>query len=65
MLILFQSGLHQMRASKDEGKPEPQTLIKFGNPYFKDTGGVVSNRKGCHGKCETIKTFLPGMSTRL
>ena len=45
MSILFQFGLHQMRASKDEGKPEPQTLIKFGNPYFKDTGGVVSNRK--------------------
>ncbi|KAL9985551.1 hypothetical protein ACROYT_G007972 [Oculina patagonica] len=35
-----QYGLHQMRANKDERKPEPHTLIKFANPYFKDTSSV-------------------------
>ncbi|KAL9977750.1 hypothetical protein ACROYT_G015190 [Oculina patagonica] len=29
-----------MRANKDERKPEPHTLIKFANPYFKDTSSV-------------------------
>lgn len=43
-LLHFQFGLHQMRASKDEGKPEPHTLIKFGNPYFRDAGGMVRNQ---------------------
>lgn len=43
-LLYFQFGLHQMRASKDEGKPEPHTLIKFGNPYFRDAGGLVRNQ---------------------
>ncbi|XP_068710589.1 myb-like protein X isoform X2 [Montipora foliosa] len=51
-----QFGLHQMRASKDEGKPEPHTLIKFGNPYFRDSRGVgppdnvdtKMNRQSCH-----------------
>jgi len=31
-----------MRANKDEGKPEPHTLAKFANPYFKDASSVVS-----------------------
>ena len=31
-----------MRANKDEGKPEPHTLAKFANPYFKDTSSMVS-----------------------
>lgn len=44
-LLHFQFGLHQMRASKDEGKPEPHTLIKFGNPYFRDAGGMVRNQR--------------------
>ena len=38
----FQLGLHQMRANKDEGKPEGHTLMKFAYPYFRDTGLVVS-----------------------
>ncbi|KAM7449052.1 Myblike DNAbinding domain-containing protein [Porites harrisoni] len=35
-----QLGLHQMRANKDEGKPEGHTLMKFAYPYFRDTGLV-------------------------
>ena len=31
-----------MRANRDEGRPEPHTLIKFANPYFKDSSSVVS-----------------------
>ena len=31
-----------MRANKDEGKPEPHTLAKFANPYFKDASSMVS-----------------------
>ena len=36
-----------MRASKDEGRPEPQTLVKFANPYFKDSGCLVSDTISC------------------
>ena len=32
-----------MRANRDDQeKPEPHTLIKFANPYFKDASSVVS-----------------------
>ena len=41
-LMWFQLGLHQMRANKDEGKPEGYTLMKFAYPYFRDTGLMVS-----------------------
>ena len=31
-----------MRANKDDSKPEPHTLLKFANPYFKDSSSLVS-----------------------
>lgn len=56
--MLFQFGLHQMRASKGDGKPEPQTLIKFGNPYFKDADGVVSNWMSCGYSSTFLWSYL-------